>query len=131
MHKAFEEANAIRRKIVAEHPFIWRFEILATLNGSLRSIGWTGNYFWSEEEAEANRPKDTDMKIHRIQRFDSTTLSIDALALQVQSCQAYDCFEPVWKKGKKCAQDDCNLPLCEECAQMGRTHCESHRERGG
>lgn len=31
----------------------------------------------------------------------------------------------------KCKDPSCKLLLCTECSDMGRTHCENHREHGG
>lgn len=45
-------------------------------------------------------------------------------------CTAYDCFQTPCGT-VKCADQSCNKMLCTECSDMGRIHCEYHRERGG
>lgn len=47
----------------------------------------------------------------------------------MNGCAGYDCFG---EKGTvKCALPACKMLICDECAEMGRTHCEEHREHGG
>jgi hypothetical protein len=45
-------------------------------------------------------------------------------------CAAYDCFQPSLY-GVECVEPLCKKLLCTECSDMGRIHCENHRERGG
>ena len=46
-----------------------------------------------------------------------------------KECAAYDCGEMA--DDRQCLTDNCTLKLCNHCVELGRTHCESHREIGG
>jgi hypothetical protein len=114
LRKAWEESEILRMRIIANYPVIWRISIPS---------GGLDGYYWTREEAEADRGDETN----EVQSFDSTKMSTEELALLVDTCKAYDCFEPVKKRHKICQWRDCLLPICDECSKMGLNVCENHR----
>lgn len=130
LRKAYEEAYELWLRITASHPQIWR--IVVGDNPPRKQLEeFLPGVYWSREEAHTAMPQNTTEKLYYVRTCSSTELSIRDMALLVKTCKAYDCYEPLRKKGKKCANDTCDLELCQECSTLGRTHCEIHRERGG